>query len=332
MRGKEKIIKWDGMADFVNLFDEQFSISDFRTSVEQAEKRSESILGSAREAIKRAFEKDEAELKYVLDLSKDVKTALENGEVHLDRGKNGEIYAQLRCSNGRYGNKISVKEELQNENITFDELEFAMRMDVIKEQLENIIKSIKQIEIKVEEIVQGQRNDRIGLFYSGLSMYLESRTISDEYLKKQLLAQSIKTINDSYHQVIQDMRESMAYLMTEKYREEPKRMSENVENRLEIIRQCYDVVYRSTFLKATIYQEIGEIQAMLVTLNEYSRFVEKLITPYVGKLSELDRNSRFIGSSVWGQMAATLNGCNQLVQKLTSDEVHYLNLGELKNE
>ena len=49
--------------------------------------------------------------------------------------KNGEVYAQLRCANGRLGGKISVKEELQEEGITVEELKLAMQMEIIKEQL-----------------------------------------------------------------------------------------------------------------------------------------------------------------------------------------------------
>lgn len=55
----------------------------------------------------------------------------------------------------------------------------AMQMEAIKQQLQSIIESLKDIEGKVIEVIQGQRNDRIGLFYSGLSLYVESRERTD---------------------------------------------------------------------------------------------------------------------------------------------------------
>lgn len=327
-----KIVKWDGMNCFVELFDEQFSVSDFETSVEHAEIESESILDSARIAIKKAYEKQEPESKLVLDITDDIKQAIENGEARLDIGKNGEVYAQLRCANGRLGGKISVKEELQEEGITVEELKLSMQMEIIKEQLKSIIESVKQIEGKVTEVIQGQRNDRLGLFYSGLSLYIEARAVSDEYLKKQILSQALKSLSDAHHQIIQDMRMAMEYLMTERYKETKTNMRKNIDERLNIIHQCYEVIFRASFLKAAIYQENGEIPAMLIAINEYGRFVEKLIIPYAGRLSELDRNSHFIEKSIWGQMAASLSGCNELRKRLASDEVHYLSLGGMECE
>lgn len=327
-----KVVQWEGMSSFGELFDEQFSMSDFSASLERAELQSESILDSARVAIKKAYEKQEPESKLVLNITDDVKQAMDSGEVRLDTGKNGELYAQLRRSNGQWGGKISVKEELQNEGISVEELKLAMQMEAIREQLKSIIESVKQIEGKVTEVIQGQRNDRLGLFYGGLSLYLEARTVSDEYLKKQILSQALKSISDSHHQVVQDMRMAMEYLMTERYKENPKEMNKSVEERLAIIHQCYDVVFRASFLKAVIYQENGEIPAMIMAINEYGRFVEKLIVPYVGRLSELDRSSHFIEKSTWGQMAASLSRCTELRKKLTSDEVHYISLGGMEHE
>lgn len=324
--------QWNGLCDFAGLFDEQFSIADFNCSIEKAEIQAKSVLDSAREVLKKAYEKKEPETKFVLDLKEDIKQAIENGEVRLDTGKNGEVYAQLRCANGRWGGKISVKEELQEEGLSVDEIKLAMQIEAIKEQLMAIIESVRTIEGKVTEVMQGQRNDRMGLYYSGLSLYLEARTVSDEYLKKQILSQALKSISDAHYQVMQDLRMSMEYLMTEKYKETPKGMSKNIEEKLGIIRQCYDVVFRATFLKASIYSESGEIRAMIMALDEYGRFVEKLIIPYVGRLNELDNDSHFIETSTWGQMAVSLSRCDNLKSKLVSDEIYYLSLGGVDNE
>ena len=62
-------------------------------------------------------------------------------------------------------------------------------------------------------------------------------------------------------------------------------------------------------------------------LDEYSRFIEKLIIPYAKYLHELDKESRFFNDSVWGKMAYSLQGCNEMKQKLISYEGVYLRLG-----
>ena len=64
-----------------------------------------------------------------------------------------------------------------------------------------------------------------------------------------------------------------------------------------------------------------------MALDEYSRFIEKLIVPYAKHLHELDKESRFFNDGVWGKMAYSLQGCNEMKQKLISDEDFYLSLG-----
>lgn len=330
--GKEQeALSWYGMNSFTELFDDQFKLSDFCASLEKSESKSESTIDSAKIAIQRAFEKQEAETKLVVDISDDIKQAITRGEVRLETGKNGQVYAQLRKSNGQYGGKLSVKEELEQEGISAETLVLAMQMDMIKDQLEDIISGIKDVEAKVSEVIQGQRNDRIGLLYSGLSLYLEANAVSDEYLKKQLLSQALKSLNDANYQVIQDIRMSVEYLMTEKYKSSRKTMLENIQERVSIIKQCYEVVFRASFLKAAIYQENGEIAAMVLALDEYGRFIEKMILPYIGKLHELDKDSRFIAQSIWGQMAKSLYGCREIQQKLSSNDGYYLRLGGNEN-
>ena len=327
--GKEIVLQqWEGASNFMGLFDEQFTISDFSTAIVNAEIKSASTLESTKSAIKKAFQKEGEETKLVADVGEDISEALKNGEVRLETGKNGNVYGQLRCSNGQYGGKIPLKEELQEAGISSEELKLALQMETIKDQLQTLIEGIKEIEGKVTEAIQGQRNDRIGLFYSGLSLYLEAREIEDISLRKQMLALSIKSINDANHQMIQDIRMSMEYLMTEQYKAQRREMISNVKERLIIIHQCYDVVFRAAFLKAAIYQENNEIPAMLMAIDEYGRFVERMIVPYVGKLSELDSDSFLIEKSVWGRMAGTLNGCKEIRQKINSNDIFYVCLGE----
>ena len=89
---------------------------------------------------------------------------------------------------------MPIKEELKEEGISVNQLQLALQIDAIKKQLESIIEGMKEIEGKVTYVIQGQRNDRIGLFYSGLSLYVEAMNTSDPYLKKQLISQALKSM------------------------------------------------------------------------------------------------------------------------------------------
>ena len=307
----------------LSLFDEQFTISDFSESIEVAEASSESVLSIVRAVVQKAYSKNQEDSNYVVDMSNELKESIDNGDIELVTRKGGEIYAQLRSANGRFGKPIPIKKELNEEGISVEAVQMALQMDVIKVQLKIIIEDIKEIEGRLTDVFQGQKNDRIGLFYSGLSLFAEARGINDEFLKKQIMAQALKSISDANSQMIQEIRTSVEYLVTEQYRQ-LKNKTEKIDEHLSVIQQCYDVVYRASFLKASIYQENGEIASMLMAIDQYGRFVEKMIVPYVGKLSELDRSNKFIEKGRWGKIAHSLVSCQELIQQISEGSTYLL--------
>lgn len=322
------------VSSILSLFDEQFSIADLSHAIESAENSSSGILETTKRAVYRAFEKDanSNNPKYIVNFDDETKAAIKCGNVELVPAKDGGFYAQLRnTENKQLSKKLSITEELGEEGIDTAALHTALQMEAIKKQLTTIIQSVQEIEEKVTEVIQGQRNDRLGLFYSGLSLYIEAKEIQDVSLKKQITAQALRSINDANAQMIQDIRTNIEYLITEEYKIH-KKTTRKIEEYLNVIRQCYDVVYRAAFLKATIYQENGEIAAMLTAIDEYGRFIEKLIVPYAGKLSELDRHSQFIESGTWGEIAGTLSSCRELRKQIVENRVYLLSMGGIEDE
>ncbi len=232
--------------DYLSLFDMQFGIAEFSDAFEKAESKGNAIIESAKIAIIKAFRKGETDSEFVLDIDEKTKQAIKNGEVKLVTSNTGEVFAQLRDENGRFGKRLPIKEELKEEGISADQLQVAIQIDAIKNQLESIIEGMKEIEGKVTYVIQGQRNDRIGLFYSGLSLYVEAMNTNDPYLKRQLISQALKSISDANSQMIQEVRTNIEYLVNKKYMEQKKK-TEEIEKRLGIIHQCYEVVYRAAF-------------------------------------------------------------------------------------
>ena len=311
--------------DCFSLFDEQFSISTFSNALETRSNRSAEIIESTKSAVQKAFVEANTEEKYnyVVDMADDVKDAIEAGKIKLVTNADGEVFAQIRNSNGRFGDKLPIKKELVEAGISVEQLQLALQMDLIREQLTRMIESLKEIEGRVTEVVQGLHNDRIGLFYGGLSLFAEARYIQDESLRKMVTAQALHAISSANSQMIQEIRSSIEFLVSEKYKKY-KNKSEKIAEHLDTIHQCYDVVYRASFLKAAIYHENNEIGSMLTSIDEYGRFVEKMIVPYSGMLSELDKDSVFIEQSTWGRIAGTLTGCTELKQQITNRNVYYL--------
>lgn len=325
--GKMVEQKEDG---YFSLFDEQFTISDFSQAINSAGEKADDTLSAAKRAVKKALLKDE-EVQYVVDIDPELQNKFDRGEVELVYEK-GEMLAQIRRPDGKYGKKLAIKEELKEEGLSSQAVQMAIQMEAIKKQLQVVIEKIVEIEDRILDVAQGQRNDRVGLFYSGLSIYIESKSIEDVFLRKQLVSQAIKTISDANFQMIQDIRQSVSYLVNEQYKSS-KKMTAKISEHLSIIRQCYEVVYRASFLKAMIYYDSGEISAMLSAIDEYGKFIEKMVVPYAGKLSELDITSKFIEKGTWGQIAKTLTGCKELQAQIgkTTKYVFSLSEGEEDN-
>ena len=316
--------------NILSLYDEQYSISNLHSQLEKADKEANSVIDSAKDAVHRVLTQEyHSEEHYVVDPGDELKKKIDNGDVQLVRKKSGEILAQIRDKDGHLGKRLPIKKELEESGITGDQLEMALKMEAIKSQLDHIIDTLEVIEKQVKDVVTGQMNDRIGLYYSGLSLYVESKSIQDISLKKLLIAQAIKSLNDANSQLIQDIRSNIEYLLNGDYNSE-KSKTKDIKKHLSRIQQSYSIVYRASFIKAMIYQENHEIGGMLTSIEEYGRFVEKLIVPYVGKLSEFDNSNMLIDDSSWSNIAKTLTGCRKIQNQLAGCDKFVLTEGGVK--
>ena len=311
------------------LFDEQFSIENLQQEIFKEESDSEYVLSAVRKAVKKATEhaREDPQSVYVVDFTPEIKEKIAAGEFSIDKNSAGELFAQLRDANGKYSDKLPIKEELLEQGVSVEAVELALQMDVIKDQLKEIISALNSIQEQITEVIQGQQNDRLGLFYSGLCLYLEASSVNDPYLKKQIIAQALKSIGDANAQMIQEIRTNIEFLVSERYKRS-KKITEIIEEKISTIRQCYDIVYRAAFLKTKIYHDCGELSAMLTAIDEYGRFIEKMIVPYVGKLSELDRHDQFIDKGTWGTIANTLTNSRDLKQMISQKRTYYLSFEE----
>ena len=317
------------MEDLTSLFDEQFAVANFEALIEQSENDSESILASARQAAHTAFDREQDEPKYVLDISDDVAAKIDSGELQLVT-YGDEAFAQLRDENGRFGKRLPIKKDLEEEGISVEQLQIALQMEAIKDQLKSIISGMKELEGYVKDVLEGQRNDRIGLYYSGISLYIEACATRDEYLRKQLTAQAIKSLNDANSQMIQEARSSIEYLVTKQFRKSKDRMKK-IEEQLSIIQQCSGAIFKASCMKAIVYYSCGEVDAMLVAIEEYGHFVENLIVPNVGELSELDSSVKLISKGPWMQIADTFSGCKDIRNQIAGMDTLLLTSGGTGN-
>ena len=329
---KNQVIHRQKVNNCVALFDEQFLISDLSSSFIQSEAKADGIITQTKDIIHKVLTKEEKnDEKYVVQISDEVKAKIDAGEIRFVRNKAGELLAQTRNAKGQFQKRLPIKKELQKQGISNNELEMALQMEAIKGQLENIVGNLKSVEEQLQDVVNGQRGDRIGLYYSGFSLYLEARELQNHEFKSEIISQALKSLSDANSQVVQDLRNNLEYLINHEY-EKGRDKVQAIDEHVSAIKQCYDIITKSYFVKAMIYQENQELQAMLTTIQEYGKFIEMMIIPYIGELHEYDMGSKALDGSSWTNIAHSLSGCEDLKKLLLSNNNYILSQEGVKYE
>ena len=204
-------------------------------------------------------------------------------------------------------------------------------MKAIEQKLNAMIDTLEDIGQDVSEVIQGQHNDRIGLFNSGLNLYLESRNIQNPEFQMLVVAQALKSLSDGNEQILQALRADASYLLEGKYKLKKGRSAEEIQERMININKCFDVIHRSYLLKAGIYYERGEIQAMLSSMDEYGKLLQREIVPVAPRLAEFDKTDTLLQGGKWEKRALMLTDLGAIKNQLASTSVFYLGTEEDNN-
>ncbi len=303
------------------LYDEQFSIKEWKSEIDIKNKSSHKIVDKIKAALPREIQNDDFRL--VVDVDDSFKESYKEGAVKLVVNKNGDIQAQIKRDDGKFGKKLPIKEELIDNGITTEELQIAFQTEMLQNLLYSIIDTLSEIENEIKSILQGQKNDRMGLFYSGMSLYLEAKRIQDNELRKQIIAQSIRSISEAGAQIMQEVRFDIQYLVNKEYMKEKKK-EESINTRMTRIKENFEAIYKSYFMKAMIYSENNENMAMLSVLEEYGRFINRMISPYVNTLTECDSDDTLLSGGIWEKRAETFIEAGKVRKALEGETTFYL--------
>ena len=235
--------------------------------------------------------------RYVVDVSESTLKAIENGTLKLTQ-ENGKTYAQL-IENGKYSKKLPIKKEVFRKGIDPTQMANALQMQALQDQIQDIAEQLVLIDGSVREVLQGQQNDRIGLYYSGLSLFLESRNISDIGLKNALQAQALRALAESTFQLRLELETDIRYLERKEYEKVKGKRKDLIVERMSSINQSFAFIHQATMLRAGIYCDIGEQASMARVLEEYSHFIETDISKNAVLLSQCDINDDGTSTGLW---------------------------------
>lgn len=258
--------------------------------------------------------------RYVVDATESTIEAIDNGRIKLSTDKSGRMFAQIREANGRYGSKLPIKKELFRKGVDPVQMANALQMKALQAQIQIISDQISVIDQSVREILQGQQNDRIGLYYSGMALYLESRRIVDNEMKKALMAQSLRALSEATFQLTLTMQSDIQYLVNKKYKSAKGKSVDLIDDRMRSINQSFVFIHQATILRAGIYCNQGELAAMSTVLDEYSRFIEKTVANNADLLAQCDTTDNGTDEGVWKSRRRLKLDVSDFVKQLNMSE------------
>lgn len=321
-----------GQFDLVAMMEGEYSLVAFKKAKEQKQSAADKIVTAIEKIAVGAFhakaveDGTEKDVKLVADLDEETKKKYLEGAIKLVSNKDtGEIFAQIREASGQFGKRIPLKEEVIAAGINPMDAGMAMQLKAIEDQLEDMMEALEEIGNQVRNVLKGQHNDRIGIFYSGMNLLMEAQSIqNDDIFKNMLTAQGIRAISDANGQLTQEIQECVSYLDNKEFEkgklkrdEKEKKIDEIVQN----IHKCFDIINKSYALKSYIYFQKGELQAMATAIEEYRRFINQVIIPYAPMLGEYDKGDMKLIGGIWEQRAEAIDAVENMKQYLLTSDI-----------
>lgn len=292
------------LSPYDNEYPMNFLMSRLRSGIESAQisiaNVVNAVLESAPSMIHPASD-NRSSIRYIVNMDEKTIRDIENGLVKLDCRDDGKIFAQIRESNGHFGHKFDIQKEVSDIKNEIDptNLYNAAAMLAIQKQIEQVHVQLENIDAHINEVVQGLQNDRMGLYYSGAALFIESQNISDTALKQRLASQALATLAEAYFRLSLSVRSDITYLLNREYRKKGINSVEAIDEHMTNINKSFAAIHQAALLRAGIYCNFNEISAMTCVLKEYSAFINEVIAPNSGLLAEFDCNDKGYENGVW---------------------------------
>lgn len=304
----------------------------FELQIEQAEKATNKLVSDVlkiQQYDPLKLSEGKEKMRLVVDGSDDFIKDYQDGVIKLAKEK-GHVVAQIK-NNGKYGPKLPIKEETYLDGPNSLEIMNACQLKNIANSLQELSNQMLAIDENIKEVLRGQQNDRLGLYYSGVSLYLEANRVSDPAFKNNLISQSLKALSDANYQLVLTMQSDIQYLARREYESDKRHKFNLMNEKINNINKAFSAIHQATLMKAAIYFQCGEINAMTSVFNEYALFIQNTIVPNAKILTQCDVNDTGKIDGTWSSRSLLLEKVTKVVNQLNvpGDEM-YIEIGETK--
>ena len=221
-------------------------------------------------------------------LTDDQKSQLARGTLKLMTKKDGSIMANLvNPETNRIVSTISLKKIHLSGELSQAVASYATQM-----QLAQIAEQIQLVQIAIEEVRQGQENDRLATAYSCQQKLLQAMAIINPQLKAMALLQLVSDAEDSRNLLMLSQKANASFLQNQPESIWGKLVSgstpEKIHARLNELRDSLAAVNMVSLVEAMAYQELGETGAAQLSLQYYADYIQKTYLDCKGFVDRLD--------------------------------------------
>ena len=188
----------------------------------------------------------------------------------------------------------------------------------MQDQLSQITDQIQVINHSVVRVLEGQQNDRIAQYYSGLALYAESRLVTDSAMQKALVAQSLKALTEATFELTLTMQSDIKHLANRDGKHVKGKRIEYIDEHMQSVNQCFAFIHQAALLRAGIYCNEGELSAMTAVLDEYSRFIETTVGENVTLLAQCDISDDGTTEGIWNSRAQLKLDVSEFAKQLNN--------------
>lgn len=260
--------------------------------------------------------------EYNLIFSNSDKIKLANGSLKLMTSSNGDLLANL--VNPKTG-KIVSNIKLEKVNLP-SEINSALINYGNQVQLAKIAEDIRYVQLAVEEVREGQENDRLAIAYSCKQKLLQAMEIDNKELKRIALLNVVSSAEDSRNQLMLSQQSNVRFLRNypkESFGKYFKGEDSKKDERISELRENMNALNLVSLAETLAYQELGEYKAANTSLKYYGDFINET---YLSDKSFLERLDSLNPSTkkYWSTVLPSIKSINKRIQLLNSENTNML--------
>lgn len=239
-------------------------------------------------------------------LTKEQNRKLLDGSLELLRRKSGELLAELRDPES---NKIVGKVNLKEVDLS-PELAQARSLYAMQMQMAQISKDINAMAEAIEEVRQGQQDDRIAIANACKEKLIQAKYIKNPSLREKLYLQVISDAENSRNQLMLNQMTTIKFIENipksgwQKLISNPD--TKEVDEKLNYLMDGLNTINMVSLVAIMAYYELGEREAALVSFGYFRDFIKEVYfkTPnLVERLDNLDKST----NNIWKDKIIKIN-------------------------